>query len=583
MRYSRFILISILWLIITACANDKEFTVGGQVNGLNGIVVLQNNGGDDLVISTNGPFTFATKMKSSSTYSVSVLSKPDGQVCTVANGNGIIHLANVTDVSVNCTRQGFVVHDNAAGGTNDDFGNSLAIDNDGKVLVTGYSVNSAGNRDMAIWRYNANETLDTTFGGDFNPADSIPDGFVVHDNAAAGDGYGNDVGLAIVIDNNGKIVVTGYSERSYTLPDMVIWRYNANGTLDSTFGGDINPQDGIPDGFIVFDHEWSWIENGGYGIVIDNNGNILVTGFFDSGNPIIDMVIWRYTADGVLDRTFGADVYPADGTPDGFVTHHNAAGGLSVDNGFAIALDLNGKIVVTGSSFNKSGDRDMVVWRYNSNGTLDTTFGGDVRPVDGVPDGFVVHDNAAGGWVMQLNDVGRSLVVDKNNRILVAGASNPYPILSTFYDMVIWRYTEDGTLDTTFGGDVNPADGIPDGFVVQGHETGVVWFHNFGNSIKLDSNDKILVSGDLPNSSFNNDMAIWRFNENGSLDTTFGEDLNPVDGTPDGFIMHHDAAGGGGDDSGKSLTLDSDGNILVTGGSMNSSGNEDMVIWRYIP
>ncbi len=70
--------------------------------GLSGTVVLQDNGGDDLTINSNGSFTFATPVAQGATYSVTVLTQPSGQTCSVTNGSGTMGGANVTNVGVNC-------------------------------------------------------------------------------------------------------------------------------------------------------------------------------------------------------------------------------------------------------------------------------------------------------------------------------------------------------------------------------------------------------------------------------------------------------------------------------------------------
>lgn len=80
-----------------------QYTIGGQVTGLSGTgLVLQDNGGDNLTVSASGPFTFATKLNSGATYSVTVMTQPSGQTCTVASGSGTAS-ANVTNVAVSCT------------------------------------------------------------------------------------------------------------------------------------------------------------------------------------------------------------------------------------------------------------------------------------------------------------------------------------------------------------------------------------------------------------------------------------------------------------------------------------------------
>ncbi|WP_298626690.1 DUF1566 domain-containing protein [uncultured Legionella sp.] len=64
--------------------------------------MLQDNGGDDLTINSNGSFTFATPVAQGATYSVTVLTQPSGQTCSVTNGSGTMGGANVTNVGVNC-------------------------------------------------------------------------------------------------------------------------------------------------------------------------------------------------------------------------------------------------------------------------------------------------------------------------------------------------------------------------------------------------------------------------------------------------------------------------------------------------
>lgn len=83
------------------CATNA-YTVGGTVSGLSGTVVLQDNGGDDLTINSNGSFTFATPVAQGASYSVTVLTQPTGQTCSVTNGSGTMGGANVTNVGVNC-------------------------------------------------------------------------------------------------------------------------------------------------------------------------------------------------------------------------------------------------------------------------------------------------------------------------------------------------------------------------------------------------------------------------------------------------------------------------------------------------
>ena len=91
--------------VAVSCANTPTYAVGGSVSFLSGTVVLQDNGGDDLSVSTNGPFNFATKLAGGAAYNVTVKTNPSGQSCSVANGSGTIAAADVTNVAVTLRRQ----------------------------------------------------------------------------------------------------------------------------------------------------------------------------------------------------------------------------------------------------------------------------------------------------------------------------------------------------------------------------------------------------------------------------------------------------------------------------------------------
>jgi hypothetical protein len=87
--------------IAVTCATST-FTVGGSVSGLAGTLVLENNGGDTLTVSQNGPFTFATPIASASTYNAKIVTQPSGQICTMSMPSGTVTNANVT-LSIACT------------------------------------------------------------------------------------------------------------------------------------------------------------------------------------------------------------------------------------------------------------------------------------------------------------------------------------------------------------------------------------------------------------------------------------------------------------------------------------------------
>ena len=89
--------------VAVTCTSAATYTVGGSVSGLSGTVVLQDNGGDNLTLTANGTFTFATALAGGAAYAVTVKTNPASQTCTVSNGTGTIGSANITNVAVTCT------------------------------------------------------------------------------------------------------------------------------------------------------------------------------------------------------------------------------------------------------------------------------------------------------------------------------------------------------------------------------------------------------------------------------------------------------------------------------------------------
>ena len=143
--------------VAVSCTSVPTYTVGGSVSGLSGTVVLQDNGGDNLSLSANGPFTFATALAAGTAYTVTVLSNPAAQTCTVSSGSGTIASANVTTVTLTC-----------AAGAADDFNRA-----DGSLGSNWTAVSSGGlavSSQVAVGTSSGGETGDTwtgsSFGGD---------------------------------------------------------------------------------------------------------------------------------------------------------------------------------------------------------------------------------------------------------------------------------------------------------------------------------------------------------------------------------------------------------------------------------
>jgi uncharacterized delta-60 repeat protein len=206
-------------------------------------------------------------------------------------------------------------------------GNDVAIQTDGKIVVAGYR-SGLGKADFALVRYTTNGSLDNTFD---------TDGIVT---TAVGTGY--DYAFALAIQADGKIVETGYSHNSLGNYDIGLCRYAIDGSLDTTFNTDGTLTTTIG-------------TNSSYGrdVAIQADGKIVVAGYTASGLSKLDFVVERYTTNGNLDLSFDAD---------GIVT---TAIGATYDEGHAMAIQPNGKIIVVGSS-NNGANNDFAIVRYNS-------------------------------------------------------------------------------------------------------------------------------------------------------------------------------------------------------------------------
>jgi hypothetical protein len=78
------------------------FSIGGTVQGMSGVLTLQNSNGTQLMVSADGPFAFETPMVSTALYNVTVAVPPPAQTCTVASGSGTVSRASIRDVTIVC-------------------------------------------------------------------------------------------------------------------------------------------------------------------------------------------------------------------------------------------------------------------------------------------------------------------------------------------------------------------------------------------------------------------------------------------------------------------------------------------------
>jgi uncharacterized delta-60 repeat protein len=278
-------------------------------------------------------------------------------------------------------KNGKVVTDFGGG----EFGTSVCIQADKKIVVGGYSYNGMYDR-LALARYKPNGKPDSTFG---------KNGQVITDLGK------NAYCFSIAIQPDGKIVAAG-SLSNGSDDDFVLVRYKTNGRVDSSFG--VN-------GKVVTDfgaNEGDFANS----VVIQTDGKIIAAG---STTRNYDFALARYKINGKPDSTFGLN---------GKVT--TDFGGS--DSGFSVALQADGKLVMSGGTNNGTG-KNFALARYKTNGNLDKTFG---------LQGEVNTDFGA-------NETGYSVAIQQDGKIVVAGFSYDTSLFSDA-SFAVARYKGDATV-----------------------------------------------------------------------------------------------------------------------------------------
>jgi len=368
--------------------------------------------------------------------------------------------------------------------TYDSYFRSMVIQGDGKIVVSQNSSRPRTSyRHYSMLRYNSNGTPDSSFGvnGDatssYNSSKNIlilPDGKILNSgtrynengsvdstygvNGSLSGGFSN--GFVIAFQKDGK-VISGGGEYDYTSPSYKFSRYKADGFLDSAFG--INGS--VSSTFISNDNATS--------MVIQEDGKIVAGGTTQyNGSGGAAFAFARYNIDGTPDKTFGEN-----GKVIAFKNDQPLGDLHCYCN--AIALQNDGKIVATGYIYGRGNPYDTLVLshffttRFNTNGTIDSTFGTDGVVITKIND----------GW-----DGAFDLAIQPDGKIVVVGNSQ--------LTIDIVRYNVNGTLDSSFG--------------VGGKLTNNRFYQ--GKSIKLQTDGKILIGGGTYYS-----VAIARFDTIGVL------------------------------------------------------------------
>lgn len=374
----------------------------------------------------------------------------------------------------------------------------VRIQSDGKIVAVGSSGTNNGS-DFAIIRLKENGALDSSFNGD---------GIVKTDISG-----GVDQARTLAIQDDGKILVSGRSWNGSNWVYVTL-RYKNNGTLDSSFG-----QYGILT---------TELNTAGYNVelLIQKDGKIVLAGITGSyngnGNPNnMDFVVFRYQPDGKIDSTFngvGKRITDISGDNDIF---------------YSLALQDDGKIILVGTSKNNSKN-DISMVRLLANGKIDSTFDND----------GILTKSIAGN-----NDEARAVGVQPDGKIVIAGISWN----GTSNDFVTLRFNNDGKIDSTFD-----YDGIQKTNIGTDHEA---------NALLIQKDAKILVAGVAWNGA-NDDVAIVRYDKYGQPDSSFNG--NGIVKTNLGYA-----------EGANSLTIQPDDKIVISGAKLNSSNNSHFLLARY--
>jgi uncharacterized delta-60 repeat protein len=390
-------------------------------------------------------------------------------------------------------------------GARGDFAAAVAVQTDGKIVVAGGSAYDTVDPKWALARYNPDGTLDTTFGGGDG---RVTTNFTSHEDAIYG----------VAIQSDGKIVAAGDAGLRTGNSKFALARYEANGTLDPSFGGDGK----VRTNFTTGDDPVSSL------VLQPTSEEIVVAGGAAQNRANPKVAIARYLADGSLDPSFGGG--------DGKVTTDFSP---AKDYANAVVLQTDGKIVAGGIAAVSGSRGSFELIRYNADGTLDNTFSGDGK----LRTNFTARDDSVQGVVV------RSDLDIVAGGIAGSGGSNAKFALA--------YYHPDGTLDPSFGGDGKVTTDITGAY-------DAAW------DIVVQPDDKVVAGGEASGSRGR--FAAARYLADGTLDPDFGGGDGKVTVN---FTRRADFAIG-------LAAQPADGNLVLVGGSGWGGSNPKFAVARLL-
>ncbi len=438
---------------------------------------------------------------------------------------------------------------------------AVVVQADDKIVVAKYA--SASHESFTLMRYNTDGALDTTFDSDGIASTSYAGTY--------GMGVIKDLAIQTVGSVSKIMALASAINTTSGGSDFILTRYNMDGSLDTTFG---------TNGITATNFGAVGSSNDASALVIQADGKILAVGSSNNGADN-DFALARFTANGALDTTFDSD---------GKLTQSFA--GEDVAN--AVAPQADGSILVFGCSDNgedetgsacspESYSGKMTMARYSSNGTQDTSFGkgGSATFEQSVgtnlimqPSGRIIgvgYGVASTSWILLIgldsdgifdNSFGvefadsdaeiNAVALQSDGKIIAAGDSviDPDADASAFS---LARYNADGSLDASFDGDGRVTTNI-------GDDCGI-------NAAAIQADEKIVAAGYCWNSAYQ--IALARYNPNGSLDTSFSGDGLVSASTSKTDTRIYDMA------------LQSDGKIVLGGLGYTSGESAMYILTRY--
>ena len=346
---------------------------------------------------------------------------------------------------------------------------------------------------ILVWAPNASAAIfDRTFGG----GDGVA---TVH---GIGSNPNTQRGYAVAVRADGKIVVLARARSTEgSLDDFALLRFNRNGTLDKTFGADNT-------GKVVTDMGGGSDSPTPGGLRIRADGKIVAVGSSGAPGTGLDVVVGRWTSDGVPDGTFAGD-----GT-----LRLPISAGNRADYAAGLALQAGGKVVVAYGTDDPSTGEDMGVLRLNDDGTLDGGPGSD----DSVPaDEFGTDGKTQVDFGDGQVEIAESMVTQPDGKLVLVGEVDTDPVAggaNEDLDFGAVRFNANGSLDSGSTPDTNTADA----FGTAGRTT--VGFDLFEDAADIpyavarQPDGKLVLAGTAPTPTDNGEIAFVRLKANGAID-----------------------------------------------------------------